>query len=110
MPKGERGQLPRCLSRQQLIAALRAAGADKVRTGGDHPDIWRLQRPDGSVRTFPVGNYPEFGRKLIRMTFLNEMGLTKTQMMAAINGRKPWPATSPRSATTPGSADGPPVL
>jgi hypothetical protein len=44
------------------------------------------------------------------MTFLNEMGLTKTQMMAAINGRNPWPATSPRSATTPGSADGPPVL
>ncbi len=94
MPKGRSQRLPSRLTRNQLVDALKAAGAVFHRRG-NHQEVWRIVRPDGSIKTFPISDYRDYDEGYVRGVFLQQIGLTKPQMLAAVNGENPWKASAP---------------
>ena len=96
MPKGARNRLPHCLSRRELLAALKVMGAVFLRHGR-HQEVWQVMRPDGIARPFPVPDLDDYDDTYLRRLFLHEIGLTKVQMLAAVNGDNPWQQSGARN-------------
>ena len=65
-------------SRTAFLKKLVACGCQRVRSGGNHPDIYR--GPNG--KTFPVSNHPEYDSNYISL-ILREAGIDRSTFMDA---------------------------
>jgi len=80
-----------------LTDALEAVGAVRWRHG-NHQEVWRVTLPDKTTRTFPISDYHDLDESYIPRVFLDQIGLTKPQLLAAVNGENPCAAAPPAPA------------